>query len=382
MSREDLMPMVYTEWPRQDRSDLQPDSTTWPNNFSLTLSSSTKQTVVDDLFNFDDKQIHPIFPKLPKEYKTVFNHSLTYGAYAVYLLAASPTNQYTLCSIRSALTPDCFTSYRSSATGGTLNKTCDPYERLSYKHSAPEAANGFWNKDWKDVASEWGKALSLNDGITDGKSSNARLLSGLIPLTTSLNPSKPSISEALAVLAGNTLLLSVFDSPFIHHWNYSDEYVTLKEPQYQAFNATVQSATYQSGGSQRGWRNILYLALMFVFIANVLCLLYFLYSGSRMTDFMEPENLFSLSLLSPPSNALHGTCASGPDKQHVRSLWHIKLNRERNHLWIDGKEGSCEKKGIFHRHKKSVLPQHQASGIGTELAGAYDKLRQDRISML
>lgn len=376
--------MVYSEWPDSERRlDFEPNSTTWPKNFSLTLSSSTKQTAVDDLFNFDDAQIHPIFPKLPKEHNTVFNFSITYGAQAVYLLAASSTKQYTLCSMRTTLTPDCFTSYHSSATGGSLNTTCDPNSPLSYKKSASDAPNGLWNKDWKDVASEWGNSLSLNDGISDGASSNARLLSYLIPATDSLNTSKPSISEALAVLAGNTLLLSALDSPFMHFWNHATDDPTPNVPQYENFSATLQTALYQSGGTQRGWRQIFYVVLILVFLANFLCLLYFLSSGSMMTDFMEPENLFSLSLLSPPSVALEGACARGPNKQHITTEWHIKLDRERDHLWIDGRKESIEK-GIYHQYKRSI-PSRQPDGIeagGSELARTYDKLRQDRISML
>ena len=68
----------------------------------------------------------------------------------------------------------------------------------------------------KDVASEWGYGLSLNAGITEGKSAISRLLTQFIPTTNALDPNLPSISEALAVLAGCTLVLSSQGSPFVH----------------------------------------------------------------------------------------------------------------------------------------------------------------------
>jgi hypothetical protein len=56
----------------------------------------------------------------------------------------------------------------------------------------------------------------------DGNSSNSRILTQLVPKTAvlagetpaSLDPSLPSIAEALAVMAGYTLLMSTRDAPF------------------------------------------------------------------------------------------------------------------------------------------------------------------------
>lgn len=110
---------------------------------------------------------------------------------------------------------NCYTEYYASMSGGSLTSYCGDGP-LIYHYSQLEAPNGVWEKDWKDVGSAWGLGLSLNSGITDGNSAISRLLSQMIPTTTDLDPELPSISEALAVLAGCTLVLSSQSSPFIH----------------------------------------------------------------------------------------------------------------------------------------------------------------------
>lgn len=383
MSATDLKPMIYKEWPGVS-SGTAPNSTSWPNDFNLTLPSSMIATNVDDLFKFDNVEVHPIFPKLPLAYNTVFNYTKTYGHQAVYLLATSATKNYTLCSIKTGLTPNCSTRYHASGSGGSLNSTCeDSNDPLAYRISHPEAPSITWVPDWVNIASEWALALSLNAGITDGAASNARLLTQLIPTKHALDPALPSISEALAILAGNTLLLSSLDSPFIHYWNYTSGLDTLHEPQYQAFNSSFQTATYQSGGTQH-WQGIFYMVLLLVFAANVCCLAYFLISGGLVTDFVEPQNLFCLSLLSPPNDILEGSCASGPNKEHYSTKWNIKLDKEREHLWMDGKSGSRVRRGLMHKYKGSQSSQqtNEYEMEGSPVARMYGKVRQKRTSML
>ena len=217
ISSDEMTPMVFSEWPSEYRNGTSPNVTDWPNNYNLTTPSSLTNTVVDELFGFDDKETHPIFFKLPQPYNTIFNVSSSYGHESVYLLASSAnsTDEYTMCSMRVAQSPDCFTEYYASMSGGSLSSYCGDHS-LAYSRSRPEAPSGVWEKDWKDVASEWGFGLSLNSGISDGDSANARLLTQLIPETNALNPNLPSISEALAVLAGCTLILSSQAAPFVH----------------------------------------------------------------------------------------------------------------------------------------------------------------------
>jgi hypothetical protein len=57
--------------------------------------------------------------------------------------------------------------------------------------------------------------LALNDGTVDGNGSNARVLTQLVPKTPALDPALPSIAEAIAVMAGSTLLQATKDAPFV-----------------------------------------------------------------------------------------------------------------------------------------------------------------------
>lgn len=218
MSRDELIPMVFTEWPSEYSNGTNATSlnvTGWPNDYDLTTPSSLTRTAVDKLFGFDDGETHPIFSKLPQPYNTVLNISTSYGHNSIYLLATSENDTYTMCSMRAAQSPGCYTEYNASASGGSLTSHCGDYS-LTYNRSEPNAPTGFWEKNWKDVASEWGLGLSLNSGISDGKSAISRLLTQLIPAANTLDSNLPSISEALAVLAGCTLVLSSQGSPFIH----------------------------------------------------------------------------------------------------------------------------------------------------------------------
>ena len=243
---------------------------------------------------------------------------------------------YTMCSIRVALSPDCSTEFNASVSGGSLTSRCDADNPVAYIKSEPKAPHGSWSKDWISVASEWGMSLSLNDGILTGSSANARLLTQLIPTSAALDRSLPSISEALAVLAGGTLVLSSLDSPFIHYWNYSASVFTLKNPQYQAFNATLRTREYMSGG-QHPWQRMFYVVLGVVFVTNVFCLVYFIISGSHLTDYMEPQYMFPLALNSPPSAVFDGCCGGDLHKKHFKATWRIMHDSEREHLYIESR---------------------------------------------
>ena len=278
--------------------------------------------------------------------------STDYGCYrtmpymdgSIYLLGlAPPINQTTnishpfeLCSLRSILTPTCSTWYRASASGSSMRADCEePSNPMAYGRLVPEATSGVVEKDWANIASEWGRSLSLNAGVSNGAASSARLLTEFIPRASSpyeLNPSIPSSAEALAVLAGNTLLLSSIDSPFIHFWNYSNE-STLNPPQYQSFRATLQSQQYASGGNLP-WQKSFHLILFLVFGTNVFCLAYFIIRRGHVTDFTEPQNLFSLCVNSPPSQRLAGSCGGGPEKHQFGVNWFINVDQD-DHVYIE-----------------------------------------------
>ncbi|KAL8827538.1 MAG: hypothetical protein Q9170_006980 [Blastenia crenularia] len=339
MQAEELTPIVFSEWPAGNGTTT--NLTGWPVGFDIpTWPSWLNSTPVDDLFGFGEKygRRPPVFPKLPIPYNTVLN---TTGWFtdSIYLLATSATGEYTMCSLRASVTTKCSTRYHASLSGGTLDAHCeDEKDELAYYRSYRNATEGVINKDWATVATEWARSLSLGAGISDGAASNARLLSQLIPTKQALDPSLPSIAEALAVLSGCTLLLSSTDSPFIHFWNYSTTVATLDEPQYQGFRAALQTKDFASGGTQQ-WQGIFYIVLFLTFATNVFCLGYFVVRHGLVTDFIEPQNLFSLSLNSPPSHALDGACGGGPEGEQLVMNWHIKMDQEREHFYIANGSG-------------------------------------------
>lgn len=335
--------MVYSTWP--EARGKEPDATAWPNTYKIpTRPSWLNVTVVDEVFGFGEKynRRHPVFPKYPLPYNTILNSTVGYFD-SLYMLATSATSSFMLCSIRQSLTPNCSTIYRASLSGGSLESQCEKAnDDLAYSKSDPKATNGVLSSDWINVAISWATSLSLNSGISDGNASNARLLTQLIPTARSLDPSLPSIGEALAVLAGSTLLTSSRDAPFIHFWNYSATTIhTLAVPQYQGFNASVQTQDYASGGTQQ-WQGVFYTVLATVFFTNVFCLGYFLIQGGLVTDFIEPQNMFCLSVNSPPSRRLEGSCGGGPKREQFRTKWYIGYEEEREHFFIH--EGDVQPK--------------------------------------
>ncbi|KAL9599061.1 MAG: hypothetical protein Q9219_004095 [cf. Caloplaca sp. 3 TL-2023] len=343
MQSEELTPIVFSEWPVGNGSTT--NLTGWPNGFDIPFYPDyINSTSVDDLFGFGEKygRRAPVFPKLPKPFNTVLNATGWY-ADSVYLLATSESGNYTLCSLRASLTTKCSTHYHASLIGGSMDARCEaPKDELAYGATHHDATDGVIMTDWATVAAEWGRSLSLNSGIFDGASSNARLLTQLIPTAPALDPSLPSMAEALAVLSGCTLLLSSMDSPFIHEWNYSTTVPTLKEPQYQSFKASLQTKEFASGGTQQ-WQGVFYVVLFLTFATNLFCFCYFLIRHGLVTDFIEPQNLFSLSLNSPPSRALDGACGSGPEGEQLRMNWHIKMDQEREHFYVENGSGPAIK---------------------------------------
>jgi hypothetical protein len=269
---------------------------------------------------------------------------------SIYLLIKASSIQqtlnYTMCQLRSFISPVCSTQYNVSGTSqGYLQSHCeDPHDLESYDKSvqpAPEVKSS----DWRNVGSDWVLALSLNTGISNANSSTARLLSQFIHYVppwgpVKLNPLLPSISEMLAVMAGNTLLLSTMGSTYYHFWNYT---ATELDPGiYLNFNASLASQQYTSGTLQR-WQAIFYVVLLLVFVTNVFCLVYFFLRSGLVTDYTEPQNLFAIAVNSPPSQSLSGSCGGGPERHQLNVPFHVSQEEGSNHFFIkEGDHGSVE----------------------------------------
>lgn len=176
------------------------------------------------------------------------------------------------------------------------------------------------------------KSLALNNGVSDANASSARLLTQYIPeydrdKPTTLPTHKPTIGEAIGVLAGGTLLLASQDGPFEHGWNFTD--TTLDPPQYQSFPARYTYKDYASGGTQ-GWQAIFYVVLFTTFLLSATALGYLCWKFTTegyVTDYTEPQNTFALAVNSPPSSALYGACGGGPKGEVMARKWTVDMTR-------------------------------------------------------
>ncbi len=311
-------------------------------------------SVADDVFGFGAGgfaagfQQAPSFPQLPIPYNILGFISQDYGYPAVYVLAAPPPEgkrvsfypymDYMMCSVKSAQYRNCTTYYHVAQSGGQMSVECDNStgNTLSYYSSVKDARIGHWEPDWKDVGSEWLRAVSLNSGIFNSNASNDRLLAQFIPpylnatgadAYTYLPNNMPTMGEALAVLAGSTAVLASSTAPFLHYWNYSK--TTLEEPQYQNFRAMVSYKDYASGGTQ-DWQGLFYVVLVAVFLLSCFSLVYLLWTFcllGRVTDYTEPQNLFALAINSPPSSSMSGTCGPGPSGGLLAKKWEVDMQK-------------------------------------------------------
>ncbi|KAJ5135855.1 uncharacterized protein N7515_005133 [Penicillium bovifimosum] len=351
MTKEELSPLVYASWPGGSKFN----PTAWnnyPEEDIPRYPSWLNRTVVDELFQFGPKygQVPPVFGKFPQPYNTILNTTGAWPANAIYLLGATASEHkemppYVMCAMRGKQTGKCSTKYSADSSGAVLSVSCeDPQNEMQYDRRFNGFIEGLWNPDWKNVAAEWANAVSLNSGITDGAASNARLLMQMMPRyeedkkTFSLDPVLPSMAEALAVMAGSTLILSSRDAPFVAYWNYTVNGHPLKEPVYQFFEATTQAVGYASGGTER-WQGVFYVILVFCFLTSAVCLGFMIIEarGRQVTDFTEPQNLFALAMNSPQTAQLQGACGCGPWGKQLKGRWFIGMAEDDEHYYIRSK---------------------------------------------
>ena len=129
-------------------------------------------------------------------------------------------------------------------------------------------------------------------------------------------------------------------------------------------------------GGQHAWQGMFYVVLVVVFVTNVLCLVYFAVSGSHLTDFMEPQNMFPLSLNSPPSEVVDGSCGGSLDKDQFRASWRIMHDCEREHLYIESRNSMPKQ-----AHKRSYSRQTDVE-MKSPTGSMYSELRRKRTSRL
>jgi hypothetical protein len=414
MNETELKPLVYDTW-----SNETVNATTWTPAMLMANATTTNETVVDEIFGWtkqDNKTMldyPPVFPRFPKPFNTVLNHtSFSWGRPAIYIMGqggdgtAGPnmTGIYSLCKIDVDITPYCSTKYTAGGSGGRMEALCGdpnasdedpdakPVGKMAYINSMTNATVERGIANWRDVGTDWSNSLSLGTGLSDGEASNSRLLMQLqlVPaggldadpnnLDVKLNDLLPSMSEAIAVLSGCTLLKSFIDAPFVPFWNYTKS--MLEKPQTQYFNATIVAQQYASGGvdhPSKAWVII----LLLVFLMNIFVLVYFILHRGLVTDFSEPPNLFALAVNSPPSQALAGSCGGGPEGKQYTVNWFV--NHEGEHLYMEPGEKTALLAGHEHAHAHPHIHDHDHSapqqaqpkgdGIFSTVAAAFSGIR-------
>ncbi|CAG9951729.1 unnamed protein product [Clonostachys rosea f. rosea IK726] len=345
MNKEELEPLIYTAWP-----DARTNSTgvgdqligavDWTNDFPNIDDDKDflNRTKVDDIFRWGPKYQRrpPYFQLYPSDYNTITNSTMI-GSEAIYLLGKKPDfSDYTLCELRSWVSPKCSTRFDISGTSGAkASSYCeDPEDKDSFMRSYPgDEIASTPAPDWKWVADAWRLSMDVSGGVYNNNASNARLLTQLVLSEPKMPTQLPSMAEALAVYIGSTLVTSSIKTPFRHYWDSPQ--AVLEDPgQLQAFNASIRSQQYTSG-HVNDWQAIFYAVLALVFAINLFCLLYLFLRSGLVTDYTEPQNLFALAINSPPSAQLKGSCGGGPEKRDVVVPWRVAYAPSANHYFFE-----------------------------------------------
>ncbi|KAL2682464.1 hypothetical protein Neosp_006915 [[Neocosmospora] mangrovei] len=322
--KKDLAPLVYTEWPNAlvNRTDVGDQVTGW-DGWAGEVPQPTKKggkpeylnrTVLDDIFKWGPKYERrpPVFQLYPYDYNLLSNGTV-YEGDAIYMLGKSAGNKnYTICQLRSWVSPNCSTQFNISGTAGAnMEAHCeDDEDENAYRRSfPPDQGWSLPSLDWKWLADQWRLSMDLNGGAVNNNASNA----------------PQSIP------------------PFRHYWDYKapNNWVEDGPGFLQPFNASLITQQYTSGHTN-DWQNIFYVVLVLVFAINLFCLFYFIMRSGLVTDFTEPQNMFSLAVNSPPSYALNGSCGGGPEKRHLVVPWKVAFAPSANHYFFQDTAGGKE----------------------------------------
>ncbi|CAN9431250.1 unnamed protein product [Alternaria alternata] len=398
MNKTELEPIVYDTW-NNETVDL----LSWGSLPGIRdNATTTNRTVVDEIFGWDINDTTtlnwpPVFAKYPISFNTIMNHSSNaWGRPAIYMLGQGGpddvgmdgTGIFSLCKIHLMVRPGCSTRHNVTGSGATMEALCEQPgdDKMAFVETGETVSvNTQGVANWRDIGTDWANSLSLGTGLMDANASTSRLLTQLIlkpsdpapeSFKVDLSDAIPSIGEAIAVLAGCTLLLSMIDTPFVTFWNYT--HPMLDEYQTQFFKASLKAQQYASGGmpgASRAW--VLILAL--VFAMNIFVLIYFILHRGLVTDFCEPPNLFALAVNSPPSHVLAGSCGGGPEGKQYMVNWFV--NHEGSHLYMEPGEKShllgdhghahVHNHTHGHTHTHTHVPVHQAAPREVKAGNGY-----------
>ncbi|GKT50920.1 uncharacterized protein ColSpa_11101 [Colletotrichum spaethianum] len=344
MSPDELAPLVYTEWPLgkiNSNDTLVPGQRIGPLDWEQYVPGPSEtewlnRTSVDNVFRWGEQYNRrpPVFQLYPADFNMVTNTTAMNDAVYILSKSTSVTN-YTLCEMRSWVSPSCSTHFNISGTAGAhMQAHCeDPADKDRYNHVHPEVTFSVPVTDWKNIADQWRLSMDINGGVQNNNASNARILTQLVLQEPQLDPLLPSMAEALAVYASSTLVIGGHGTPFEHYWRH--EKMQLGAPgSLDPFQASIRTQEYTSGHVAE-WQKVFYLVLVLVVVINVVCLAYFLARSGLVTDFTEPQNLFALAVNSPPSEQLKGSCGGGPVKRDLVVPWRVAYASGSNHYFFE-----------------------------------------------
>ncbi|KAI0377266.1 hypothetical protein F5Y04DRAFT_264626 [Hypomontagnella monticulosa] len=377
MARDELAPIIYTRWPdaRTRFTDVPGQRVgveDWFNDVPPPTDNEwLNRTVVDDVFRWGPQYSRrpPVFQLYPIDFNMITNTSVAMSD-SIYLLAKGAIDDYTLCEMRSWVTPKCSTRFDvSGISGGRLEAHCeDPSDANSYV--AGSGNNDTTDPpdpsvDWRNLADQWRLSMDLNGGVTNNNASNARIMTNLILGEPALSTTLPSMAEALAVLASSTLVASSLGSTYRTRWDYNP--MELSPGIYEPFRVAMRSQQYTSSHVS-AWQAVFYPVLGIVFVINAVCLAYLIfYRPGLVSDYTEPQNLFAVAVNSPPSAALAGSCGHGPDSREMVVPWRVGYSAAANHYFF---EEAGDAGGAGEENGRPETRQSMASG--SDLLSAHD----------
>ncbi|KAI5306088.1 hypothetical protein KEM56_002260 [Ascosphaera pollenicola] len=345
VSEDELSPLVYHTWPNQKFNASEFAHSTYAEVANEVYGSDnarnlTNSTVIDSIYGWGDSshdELRPVFGTFPMPDQTLIN-IFHYGLVGAYVLVGVPEeltqgmgSPYLLCKMKAGLGGQCSTTYHAESSGGRLFTNCEEDNYMKFKGPSLDDGNAvYWDQDWANIASTWLEAVSLSTGLLGDPAANPGILSHFVPDSKDhpLPADRPSVAEALAVMAGSTLLESTKDATvFIDAPEFP-----CKQKAYMRLQGTIM----QSGGQTQGWQKVLFASLFVVCLVSLVCCGFLLFElfVRHITDFTEPKNLFTLAMNSPPTERLEGSCGGGPSKSQLKQGWKIDLEQESQHYYI------------------------------------------------
>lgn len=154
--------------------------------------------------------------------------------------------------------------------------------------------------------------MGLNNGVINASSANVRLLSGTILSKPELQENVPSLAEMLAVFASPLLVDSSLGATYSHEWRHGDANDTFPGPgEPEDIVTSYRFQTYISGWAvempMTPGHVYYFIVLATLFVISLICLIHHLCRMGMVTDYTEPQNLFTLAINSPPSQELQVT---------------------------------------------------------------------------